>query len=1115
MTSNSLNTIKNKSPANISMTNPLPKRKINLNNIGRQSITAVKNYLGMKKMNEIVMMTISLGKQQTGLRIPLNLEKATKKILKYWSNEINNEIDYNREQKKERDSIERAKKTALNRTQNKIKGVVSSKFNSITLYRKSNNNSSHSFKVDFTLDALNTQKITLNNFIEKASSYFDNTIGELIRSSPLVAYKLPNGMKVIITPTKPNETAEEPLFSSDFNFKDYITFTPAPTKKTKSKIKLAGAMELDSFIKNDVWDTGTNKCVPDWIIYKYSQVKGFKKICNYESIEKYSIMGMVCEDDEEAQPNTYGYTIDHIRNLCRNMEINLYILNDGRLQIYDTQDKVKRNIPLVIEVKNNHLYPVVDKHIIKKMATMASGTGKKKADVKTDKFQETTKENEEITKKIFNTENMDSWDWMAKTMKDTNTMVYREENLTIINNQLQKFKLNGDTYISNYDEELHSYFGDDYKGQNEISILTPYIKDIKKSYLNHDVKEALFLENVKNRTHYGVCTNEEVSPNDESVKKYDINKHYKSVMMNPFDDWIQFDFNSTITECVDFNNNFGLYFVETDDMTLLHKNNWYSNTILKYAKDNGVDFVCKNFIKGKRQSKNMLKDIIELIEKDIDDVCVRKLIINAISGYMGKTHSSHVKAIIDTDDNTLWDSFIKLRNVEKKQMFWRKLNNMNVVGEKTTRELTNNNLPVYIQILDFANMVLHKHIKDIGGLLVARKTDAFWIHEPENEPILNKEIGGLKEEAKSHVGQMSCDRNVEYTHEKKEFQDLLINDSDDYNKIIEQTKKTSIQLLGRAGVGKTYVLKHIKEHYGNKCVCLAFTNKATNNLGGQTIHNWIGINDEGKINGKYYNQKLNNIEVIIVDEISMLNVELWKIFEMIKTTKPSIRFVLSGDYRQLPPIEEEGLYDYFNHDVIKYICDYTRVELTKIKRYDNELYEFSEKIWNDEIDGHYLLEQTKNNMDAIYHAECNIVWTNRTRKNINKRCNEWNSKKAVKSLLVEYTGDENKYNENIILYDGVKLLCNATNKALDIRKNETLIVDRFDDENIYIGEKVIPITRLHQLFILGYAITCYKAQGDTYDGVINIFEIEKLMVDKRFLYTAVTRTRNFKNINLM
>ena len=117
-------------------------------------------------------------------------------------------------------------------------------------------------------------------------------ISELLKSSPIIAYKLPNGRKVIIQPTQENETAEKPLFSSDFNFNNYITFTAFPTKKTKSRIKLAGVIELDTFIQNDVWDTGTNKCVPDWIIYKYSQAKGFKKLCNYESIEKYSTLGM-------------------------------------------------------------------------------------------------------------------------------------------------------------------------------------------------------------------------------------------------------------------------------------------------------------------------------------------------------------------------------------------------------------------------------------------------------------------------------------------------------------------------------------------------------------------------------------------------------------------------------------------------------------------------------------------------------------------------------------------------------------------------------------------------------------------------------------------------------
>ena len=40
--------------------------------------------------------------------------------------------------------------------------------------------------------------------------------------------------------------------------------------------------------------------------------------------------------------------------LCKNIGINLYVLNNGKLQIYDKQAKIRREIPLIIEVKNNH-----------------------------------------------------------------------------------------------------------------------------------------------------------------------------------------------------------------------------------------------------------------------------------------------------------------------------------------------------------------------------------------------------------------------------------------------------------------------------------------------------------------------------------------------------------------------------------------------------------------------------------------------------------------------------------------------------------------------------------------------------------------------------------------
>ena len=1108
----SANSNNKKSTTNITMN--LPTRVINT--YGKKNKKVIRSYVNVKNDEELLLLSIAMG---------INLGRKNKdKLLrayKFWGDDINKEIEQQQEIKKAMKVVKKKKKS--------IEGIVSSKFTSITAYKyNEKTETKYAYKIEYNImSGLIGNKITSSNYLKLASKDYDDIIKTILKNSPPVAYDLPTGEHIILIPVFKGEKAVKPKFSKDFNFKDYITFTPIPKKLKKSKIKLAGAMELDTFIKNDVWDTKTDKCVPDWIIYKYKDVKGFKKICNYENIQKLSLMGFAPEDDEELNPNKYGYTIDHIRNFCKNIGINLYVLNNGVLQIYDRRENVKRKVPLVIEVKNNHLYPITDKHIISKLSSVVGGNLK---EIKTDKFQEVSKEKEILTEKVFNTEKVESWEWLVNTMFNSRTMVYTAENIKIINGQLQKFNLNGKNYICDYNEDLHKYFGDDYEGQNEIFLLNQYIKDVPKSYLNNDIKDALFRDNVKNRTHYGICCGEDINPDDDSVIKYDINKHYKSVMMNPFDDWIMLDFNSTIERVEDvnvwnFDNEFGLYYVETMDLNILHKSNWYSNTILQYAYDNDVIFTCKYFIRGKRHNKNMLKDMIDEIEKDVKDPCVKKLIVNAISGYMGKTHSTHISAIVDTDDNAVFEKFFKLRNVEKKQMYFKKHSiphtegednlNINVCGETSVKEVVNNNLPIYIQILDFANIVLHKHIKNIGGTLVARKTDAFWIHEPEYEPELNDKIGGLKLEKKSYVGMMNFERDAIYRMKDNSFNNIEINDSNDYERIIDIVKEKSIMLLGRAGVGKTYVLNKIQEEYGNKCIALAFTNKATNNLGGQTIHNCIGIDGDGKINAKYYHSKLSNVEVIIVDEISMLNIELWKIFEMIKHTKPNIRFVLSGDYRQLPPIEEDGLYDYFNHPVIKYICDYNRIELTKVKRYDNELYEFSEKVWNNTINKEDIKSMTKNDAKLIYNADTNIVWTNRKRKQLNKMCNKYHSKNADKILMVEYKGDENPYNEDIILYKGVKLLCNISCKKLDIRKNETLIVDKFDDDNIYIGEKVIPINKLHNTFILGYAMTTYKSQGDTYDGLINIFECDKLMKDKRFLYTAITRTRKFKNVNFM
>lgn len=167
MNNNSSKTSKTKSSGIItSMTSTLPSRRIDINNIGRQSIRAVKNYLKMKRVTDIVDMTIALGSEETGLRMPKAQQAKEKKVLKYWANEINNIMDYNREQKKERDKIERAKKTALKKQENKfIKSVI-----------------------DFTKN----KNISTKTFPLPKASVMEKLLRKLIKSKSLLLLKIGN-----------------------------------------------------------------------------------------------------------------------------------------------------------------------------------------------------------------------------------------------------------------------------------------------------------------------------------------------------------------------------------------------------------------------------------------------------------------------------------------------------------------------------------------------------------------------------------------------------------------------------------------------------------------------------------------------------------------------------------------------------------------------------------------------------------------------------------------------------------------------------------------------------------------------------------------------------------
>ena len=134
----------------------------------------------------------------------------------------------------------------------------------------------------------------------------------------------------------------------------------------------------------------------------------------------------------------------------------------------------------------------------------------------------------------------------------------------------------------------------------------------------------------------------------------------------------------------------------------------------------------------------------------------------------------------------------------------------------------------------------------------------------------------------------------------------------------------NIFMSGPAGTGKSYLIKIIKElcvkHY-KKCQVTALTGCASLLLDCQakTIHSWAGIDINNfdlnvnlvRIKNKKKVSNWTDIDVLIVDEISMMSPELLELLDSIGkiirgNDKPfgGIQLIFSGDFFQLPPINK-------------------------------------------------------------------------------------------------------------------------------------------------------------------------------------------------------------------
>ena len=163
-----------------------------------------------------------------------------------------------------------------------------------------------------------------------------------------------------------------------------------------------------------------------------------------------------------------------------------------------------------------------------------------------------------------------------------------------------------------------------------------------------------------------------------------------------------------------------------------------------------------------------------------------------------------------------------------------------------------------------------------------------------------------------------------------------------------------IYVTGKAGTGKSTLLKYFVEHTNKSVALLAPTGMAALQIEGQTLHSFFGfpartLADED-IKQSNRPELYRAVDTIIIDEISMVRADLLDRIDQFlmlngrEMSKPfgGVQMIFFGDLYQLPPIvseEEESQYISVNYDspyffdanVMKRI-PFTMIELNKVFR---------------------------------------------------------------------------------------------------------------------------------------------------------------------------------------
>jgi len=377
-------------------------------------------------------------------------------------------------------------------------------------------------------------------------------------------------------------------------------------------------------------------------------------------------------------------------------------------------------------------------------------------------------------------------------------------------------------------------------------------------------------------------------------------------------------------------------------------------------------------------------------------------------------------------------------------------------------------------------------------------------------------------------------------------------------------KEKSIFLTGPAGTGKSVTLKEIIkycEEENKNFGVTATTGTAGFLISGKTLHSYLGIGlakDSPKEMFEFVRYKLTHVakklrelDVLIIDEISMLDKEL---FEKIsaylcllrRNSKPfgGLQLVLTGDFCQLEPVNGEycflsdvwkkiNMETIYLHKLIRQDGDTKfqkmlskfRYGICSEKNYQTLLSlkntEFGDvkptKLYPRNVDVDRI---NKEEYDKLIKSGAEIIKYTTKLPSTNKKDKE-RSDKWIKSLeLPEYVelciGAQvvilANINQDAGIVNGTRGVIISLNKnRVTIKRVNGMIIDIEYHKSVNIEDKDLVVE--YMPLKLAYALSIHRSQGMTLDAVE--IDIGQKIFAAGQAYTAISRAKNLKSIKVV